>query len=913
MDTQAAVPTARSGSVPLLATKLFVPRVRQSLVPRQHLVEHLNSCRKRQLTLVSAPAGFGKTTLVSAWAQDLEEPVAWLSLDKADNDPARFASYFVAALQQVAAALDAPASQAIGQDLQAAFDSPNAPPLDYLMGSLINDLMALPSDFLLVLDDFHVIDNESVHAAMRNLVAHQPPQMHLIILTREDPQIPLARLRASGQLVELRAQDLRFTPAEASIFLNDVMGLALDAQAVDELDAQIEGWIAGLQLAALSMQNRENPAELIRGLSGSHHYILSYLTEEVLRQLSPEVQAFLLQTSMLTQLTGPLCDAVTGRTQSRAMLESLYASNAFVIPLDDEHEWFRYHHLFADLLRNQFKRTQAQDAATLHQRASEWYEKQGMAPDAIEHAFAAGDYPRTVRLLESHTRRVVLQGYAQTVEEWLRRLPQDWRIAGPRTNLAFALSLLLRGHLGEIEPYLHDAEAAIAERRQLDGDPGADALLAETLSLRAGLAAVKGDPARAALLAQEAVAIAPQSDPYVRGMAHFFLGTAYNYAGRVVEAIETYHEALPLCRAAGNTVAVMLAVANLALLHVMRGQLRAAAALCRETIEAASRSGDLRSPALAAVYGSYSYVLYEWGDLEAARQQAEQCLSLSRRGGHVAALAYAAVVLSRIQLARNDVTAAADALSQALQLRQRGMPAWVLPEIVAQQVALALAQDDEDTAAQVLALAGAQPGEETDFTHEVLHIAQLRLLCYLAHKTSKETYFEQALALAKGLLASAEPAGRLGRVLETLTLRALVFQLRGDMSRAREDLQRALALAAPEGYTRIFVNEGAPMARLLQTAQRRDMDQAHIARLLALLAPAAGTGVPPQPDLAEALTERELEVLRLIAKGLPYAEIAQQLVVSLNTVRFHVKGIYGKLGVNNRAAAVDRARASKLF
>lgn len=433
--------------IPILATKLFIPQVRQSLVSRPRLIERLNAGLRNQLILICAPAGFGKTTVVSSWVRSLDGrhdpdspgrpqtlhvrphpnvPVAWLSLDQGDNDPTRFLLYLVAALQHI--------SPEIGRETQATLEASAAPPpsVSAVVGALINDLASLASvssldlaslpaladhaaDFLLVLDDFHTVDDVAIHEAIQTLVAHQPPHMHLVIVTREDPPLPLARLRALGQLTELRADDLRFSPEETGFFLREVMGLALEARDIQELDARIEGWIAGLQLAALSMQHRPDPAGLIADLGGTHHFIISYLTEEVLRHLSPDVRSFLLQTSVLTRLTGPLCDAVTRRVDGEAMLQHLYTSNAFVIPLDERHEWYRYHHLFAEMLLSQLRRIQPGLVPALHARACDWYEAQGMIAEAIEQAFAAEDYGTVVRLLEEHARPITCRG---TLGRW---------------------------------------------------------------------------------------------------------------------------------------------------------------------------------------------------------------------------------------------------------------------------------------------------------------------------------------------------------------------------------------------------------------------------------------------------------------------------------------------------------------
>jgi LuxR family transcriptional regulator, maltose regulon positive regulatory protein len=912
---------------PLLATKIHVPITRSRLVARARLVQQLNEALEQRLALISAPAGYGKTTLVSSWVQSLKTPVAWLSLDEADNDPTRFLSYLVATLQTIVAST--------GRTIQGSLEGAQPPLLDPAIGVLLNDLMALATNFILVLDDFHTIDNALIHQAIQTLVAHQPPQMRLVIVTREDPQLPLARLRARGQLVELRAHDLRFTPAEVSTFLKDVMGLTLAPKDVDELDNRIEGWIAGLQLAALSIKKSTDPSELIAGLSGSHHFILSYLTEEVLRQLPPAVESFLLQTSVLDRLNASLCNAVTGRQDSEAVLKELYTSNLFVIPLDEEHSWYRYHHLFADLLRGQLKRTQAELIATLHARASIWHEQQGTITDAIEHAFTAGDYERTMHLLEVHARSVVLQGYAQTVEGWLRRVPEEWRVAGPRANLAFTWSLLLRGQLGEIAPYLRNAEAA----------GGADpAVRAEVLALRAALVSLGGDTEAGCDLAEAAVAEAPEDDPYVESMARFTLATAHNYAGRVAKAVESYRQALPLCRDAGNTLASMLIVSNLGMLYIAQGRLHDAASLCLPVIEAVEQTAGAPTPALATVYGIHSELLYARGEVDALEHQLEKHIALARQGGHVAAVTYGQISLSRVLQARGDFTAARAALDEATALLGQRMPPWVTAQVVAQQVALALAQGDDATALHALTASGVSAEEPPHHGREVIQIAWLRLFYYLGRQGTGDPYLEQALALADRLLDAAEAAGRRGRSIEILTLRALIHAANRAPRPALDDLGRSLAWAAPEGYVTLFVNEGLPMQLLLadyrsrlerrpESVEIRAM-LAHIDKLLVCLrAISATTAAAPQaetapshsessskrrspfavPELVEPLSEREVEVLRLMADGLTYQEAADQLMVSLNTIRFHVKGIYGKLGVDRRAAAIDRARGLGLI
>jgi LuxR family maltose regulon positive regulatory protein len=527
-----------------------------------------------------------------------------------------------------------------------------------------------------------------------------------------------------------------------------------------------------------------------------------------------------------------------------------------------------------------------------------------------------------VRLLESHARAVVLQGYAQTVEKWLRRLPEEWRVTGPRANLAFGWSLLLRGQLGEIEPYLHDAETA--------GDSGADAAIrAEALALRAGLTSLRGDPERGCELARAAVALAPADDLYVQSMTAFCLGTACNYAGKDAEAIATYRAALPLCKTVGNRVAATLIVGNLTLLYSARGQLHAAADLCLATLDEAAQAGEQDAPALAVVYGGYGDLLYAWNELDAAQAQVSRVLELSRRSGHVAAQAYGSVVQARLLLARGDLAGAEQALAMASELRRRGMPAWVAPYIVSQQVALALARNDLAAAEEALRQTGIAATDPPHHTREVVHIAHLRLLLHQG-RTQDHARLDDADELARRILAAAMRADRMGRVLEVLLLRAQVSHTQGDVDAACDDVMQALTLGESEGYVRIFVNEGEPLRVLLGAVRRRLAQQpaevgpspAYVDRLLAAFPQEgwaddsrqrAASGRPVSPPLVEALTERELEVLRLMAEGLTYDEVAQRLIVSLNTVRYHVKGLYGKLGVDKRMAAIEQARVYGLL
>lgn len=916
---------------PLLATKLFVPPTRTRTVARRLLLERLDECRECGVILLSAPAGYGKTTLLSAWTQTVPHPVAWLSLDNADNDPVRFMRYLIAAFQRIDAA--------IGRDAQSALASSQPPPPALLVNLFLNDLaQSTTTRTALVLDDFQIIEETAVHEIVQTLVANRPPMLQLVIATREDPPLPLAKLRARGELAEARAHDLRFSSEESASFLSDVMGLSLSPDALAALDAQIEGWPAGLQLAALSIQKHENPSAAIAALSGSHYFILNYLTEEVLRGLPPHHQEFLLESSVLPYFAAALCDAVTGRCDSRTVIEALHAANIFVTPLDDVRMWWRYHPLFADLLRTQLQRTQPAHAAELRRRASVWFEEQGRHSEAIDLALAADDFARAARLVDQSARQTMMRGYLRTVETWLQRLPDEWQATQPHATLAFAWSLILRGLLAEVEPYLLRADAA-ADRLQRDAAEEAASIRAEALALRSVLTALHGDPARGCAEARAAVAQAPVDDAYVRGAALFALGTTCNYAGRSDDAIRSYQQALPLCHASGNRVAVGLIVGNLTMLYLARGQLHAAAKLCREVLASAEQEGVERSPALASVIGGYSNLLYEWNDLDGATAYALRALGTARLGGHVAAIVYGSVVYAQILRAQGRIDEAATTLAQAHDASQRGMPAWVTPHLVAQQALLSLARGDARAAEKTLLQHGAALSGPTNQNTEITELAWLRLLLHQARESSApRRLLESAGDLATRVLKSATAAGRMGRALEAFTLRARIFAALNDLASALADIRHALILGESEEYVRPFLDAGEEtyplIARLrnelLAQAAPSDTDPspAYLDRLLQAFSPGhhspaqhSPTSDLPDPAMGraeplpfvEALTDRELDVLRLMAEGLTYQEVADRLIVSVNTVRYHVKSLYGKLGVDKRWAALEAARAAGLL
>lgn len=956
----------------LLATKLHRPSPLLKPVRRPPLLQRLDDglAAGRQLTLVSAPAGFGKTACISAWVDTLDLPVAWLSLDPADDDPGRFFAYLIAALRQV--------GPNIAREIDAVLRSGQLPPAEVISTTLVNDLLQLPSRFILVLDDFHVLQDPFILQVMEMLATNLPPPLHLVLLTREDPSLPLARLRASNQLSELRLVDLRFTSSEAACFLNDSMGLDLAPADIAALEERTEGWIAGLQLAALALQSspvlssgsgRPDRSAFIANLSGSHRFILSYLTEEVLDRQPAEIQHFLLQTSILERLSGDLCDAVTGRADSRLLLESLYNANLFLVPLDDEGRWYRYHHLFAGLLRDLQKALHKDKTAGLHRRAGRWYaqagaagERAAFAGEAVRHALAAEDYPLVVSLLETHAIELLIQGYARTVAGWLQAIPPEWAAQSPRANLAFAWLHLLRADFAQALPYVQRLQAVFSASGAGQGfnpagsTPADAALAAEWLALQSMLLNMQGKPAESLELANRALAIVPEQDGYVRSLVYLGQAGAYQSLDDYPNAVQSFQLLIQQGRAGGDfsevssnsglrsnpgmpSIPEMLGVSALLQMVLKHGQLHYAFELASQTAERLERLGSL-TPVCAAVYGALGLVYYDWYQLEQAHIYLQRTNQLSALGGYSDAEISYSLILSRLRQAEGDLDASARELQKAVDLMQRLAPAWVREEVLSQQVRLALAQDRLADAERSLKADGfSAPGEfsirelapEQKITPALAHLynSALRILLYRAQVLHELGCLQPGIDLAGRLLAAELQSQYLPVALETLLLRARLHTASGDAQASLASYLQALELAEPEGFISVFVDDGPPVAASLATlleqqrlgaVQAADVkltpSQARFARnILSAFPLIQSSSAAPrgQDGVLTPLSTRELDVLRLMAEGLKYEEIARRLVVSLNTVRSHVKAIYGKLSVNNRTQAIEMAHQLQIL
>jgi LuxR family transcriptional regulator, maltose regulon positive regulatory protein len=911
-DANAAIPEASAAQRahgdplnPLLATKLHAPRPRAQLVSRPELIERLQEGIQGPLTLVSAPAGFGKTTLLAQWLVQSDTPVAWLSLEPEDNEPVRFLSYVIAALQTL--------DSHIGTTALALLQMSQPALPETVVALLTNDLVIHDrGDFALVLEDYHVIEASPIHRSLAFLLEHLPPQMHLLLTTRADPPLPLARLRARGQLTELRAAELRFRAAEASAFLEEVMGLHLSASDVATLQTRTEGWIAGLQLAALSLQGRATVSAFLPAFTGSHHFVLDYLSEEVLSRQPPAVQTFLLQTSMLERLSGSLCDAVTGQQESQAMLEALERANLFVAALDDERRWYRYHHLFADVLRSRLQQEEPALLPELHRRASAWYEQYGVIDEAVQYRLNALDWEEATRLIEQHGERMALGGHISTILRWLERLPVEVVRARPRLCILQAMVLIVTSDLEATAARVSDVEQAIQEHlpaEQLRALQGRIAILQSDLALAVG------DRARCVALANQALQVLPETDlfyPTLRQAA----ATAFRLTGEVIPGQEVAIEAMiEPARAAGNLFTLLYCFTALARLHMLRGQLhQAGVTLERAAQVLPKQEGQPILVSSPVYYFALGELLYEGNHLDEAEQALAQGMEVLRGplqvDAHVVTEGY--TTLARVQQAQGDLsTARATLEALALLARQRHYVRPVVVQGAALQAQMALRQGNLPAAIHWADTSDLTTDDEPNYLYEQAHLTLARVRIAQGRNDPSSPLLLEGMRLLDRFLADAEAKARLRSALEMLLLQALALDAYGDRKHALARLERALALAESEGYIRLFVDEGAPMLTLLRQIHPHTHGsvQLYVATLLSAFGEPA-MSVPSRAfPLVEPLTERELDVLRLLVAGLSNPTIAQELVITVGTVKRHVNSIYGKLGVTSRSQAVARAYA----
>ena len=901
---------------PLLSTKLHPSQVRPQLVARPRLIESLIRDPGRRLTLLSAPAGFGKTTLLNEWIRSHTgdgHSVAWVSLDEGDNDPVRFLSYLVAAFKRTG-------EEGFGESVLAALRSPEPQRIEAVVGTLVNELDELPGEITIILDDYHVIDSESIHGIVSFLLEHLPGSVHVVISSRVDPPLPLARLRARGQMTELHAADLRFTPEEAATFLQDVMGLDLSADDVSALEEITEGWIAALQLAALSMRERKDVSSFIRSFSGGHRDVFDFLAEEVLERQTERVQAFLLETSILDSLSGPLCDAVTGRGDGQRTLERLERENLLVVPLDDERCWYRYHHLFADFLRGRLERERPEQLAPLHLRASEWYEENALVAAAVSHALSAGDHERAARLMERGIGQTWYRGEVVTLLGWLRKLPKEAMRRRPLLLVWYAAGLMLVGRLAGVESLLREAEGAVAAGEGQGEEPrsGADGddpqhLLATAAAVRSLHARLQGDPQGAVEHARRALALLPEDNLNPRPFAAFCLAEAYQAADDLEAANATFAETAELGRAAGHDYIALTAMGSLAYLRMAQGQLREAEGTLRQALGFAAERGAELLPAVGRVRIGMGELLYERDELDTSERELTLGTELTERAGELEILVRGQVALSRARQARGDTDSALELAHETERLtRDSGAPQAIIGAAL-WKARLYLMRDELQAAASQLERASGV-GDVPRSTRESEHITLARLLI------AREDY-DEALQLLDRVREVAEAADRKGNIIEILTLQALALRAKDEKTRALNIMGQALALGEPEGYVRTYVDEGPAMVELLSEvleAQQKsrltfDVPTHYLRKLMAVLERGATGATLPAARLPEPLSERELEVLQLIAAGKTNRQIATELFVSVGTVKTHINNVYRKLDAHSRTQAVARARELNLI
>jgi LuxR family maltose regulon positive regulatory protein len=898
-------------TTPILSTKLYIPPHRPDLVPRPSLIEQLNTGLSRKLTLISAPAGFGKSTLLSTWVAQIEsKQVAWLSLDKGDNDLTCFLIYFIAALQTI--------ENNLGQKVLAALQSPGAPNSEIVLTTLLNEIADFSADLVFILEDYHVIESKPIGQALSFLLDHLPANMHLVIATRVDPPIPLARLRARGQVNELRTVNLRFNQKEATAFLNQVMGLGLSVEDIAALEKRTEGWIVGLKLAAISLQEKEDVSDFIRTFTGSHHHILEYLVEEVLSQQPPDIQSFLLQTSILERLTGLLCDAVCDcqpDCNGQAMLERLEKSNLFILPLDDERRWYRYHHLFADLLQARLKRLHPELLSTLHLRAVEWFFKNDQMEEAVEHAFAAKDYDRAASMIEKAASGTLLYGRLTTILGWYDTLPPKILDARPRLRFYKAWTLAMTGHPKVADKILLEVRSYL---EAMPNSPENLALRGELAALRTGIIIHHNDPDEMIHEAEEAFTYLAEDNIISRARVYMALGTAYAYNDETQKAIEIYERGRDL---ALNANAPFLASANIELitepLFYHQGHLKDASENLAQILELGKAEDGTYQAFTGAAHVLLAEINLEWNNFKAAALNLEKGFELLQLGGIGYTLTHCHCAAARINLAFGDT----DRAIEHLQLATKAAIASPLMHFqvrnLACQVKSAIQLGDIETALEWATGKRCElPKVLPRHLHETQQIALARV--YLAQGDSAKT-----MDILNGIHSQAESAGRLAHVIDIYLLKVLAYKASGESTTAIECLEAAITLAAPEGYIQTFVEFGEPMLHLLRETAGRGLSAMYVNKLLSAFDTRSQiqTTEPKDVDskllstsqMMEPLTDRELEVLHLMAEGLTYNEIAEQIMISLNTVRTHFKNIYGKLFVHKRSQAIAKARELNLL
>jgi LuxR family maltose regulon positive regulatory protein len=894
----------------LLSTKIAIPRIRPDRLTRSRLIDALDKALDRELILMCSPAGFGKTTLLADWAAAANVPVAWLSLDPDDDDPARFWRYVIAALDRACAGL--------GDRL---LPLPTGPGADRgVVTALINQIEAQAGDIVLVLDDYHVVKSPLIHDGVAFLLSRIPRRLHIVIATRSDPPLPLARFRVQGQLAELRDADLRFTSAESDGLLRQGWQLHLSPEVIAALAAKTEGWAVGLQLAALSLRDRSDPDALLSAFTGTHRYVLDYLTEEVLERQPDRIRAFLLHNSILDRMTAPLCNTVTGDADGQDMLERLERVNLFVVPLDEHRRWYRFHHLFAEALRAHLRRVEAERVPDLHRRAAEWCERNGLVDEAIRHAMGAQDPTWAARLVEQHLNETLQRGETALLGKWIALLPDDAVRSQPGLLLARAMQSLHGGHLQEVEECLDYADRAFGSEagRQVlhlptDGGMVADVRAAVAMQ-RADLAVMRGDVAAVSSLAGAAMELTSTDERGPRIWARLLCASADWMDGRLADAESAFAGVLADARTAPEAYPMMATCFPLGRVLHARGKLAAALRTYAEGLHFATENRTVPNQYHAAEsHLGMAQVCYERDELDRARDHVTAGLEFGRQVVDVTTPLLGLVTLAWIHQASGEQEPALAAMDEACRLRSS-------PDVIAmwnpapsERARLLLVQGRIDEAARWIEERGLGPDDALSYATERDYLVLARVLAAQGAQ-------EQALHLLDRLRRLAEPQGRVHSLIQIRTLRAVAMQAAGRHADAVSELAEALALARPHGFIRTFADEGAPVAALLRRLLNTQLQSStgstatplrqQVARIQQAMKASTRAQQPAVPvaGLVDELTRRELEVLQLIAQGRHNREIAQDLFVTIDTVKKHASHILAKLDATSRTHAVVRAR-----
>ena len=859
----------------ILRTKLHIPVLRSSLVRRPRLIEKLNAGMEGRLILVSAQAGSGKTTLVAEWLRQSDCQAVWFSLDESDNDPRRFVDYLLAALRQIQAET--------GTTAQAILQSPQPVPDEVLMSALVNDIAYIPQPFILVLDDYQIIHVTQIHGRLNFLLEHQPPNMHMVIITREDPPLSLSRMRARGQLAEIRQADLRFSQQECADFLQLAMDLELSMNDVLALERRTEGWIAGLQLAALSIRGQEDASGFIQAFTGSSRFILDYLMEEVFERQAPEIKDFLLKTSILERLSASLCDLVAERTDSQLLLENLEQANLFIVPLDQSRTWYRYHQLFADLLCHRLRLSLSESEASLHMQASDWFERNGYYPEAIQHALTARDWAKAKQLLSHVSTKMLNDGQVTTLIQWYSTFPTEVMMADPRLSFDYSWPLLLAGRFDTAAPLLDCAEQLAR---------GIPEFLGEVFTAQAFLARGLGDNTGMVEKSEQALALLSKNSINSRGLVALNLGLAYWHMGKMVETETVLAVAIEAGEATGNIYSLTTARILQGRVLAVRGQLHQAQALFEQAIQ----SGGM-IPINALAHLDLCALHYEWNDLPESERQLLIAMELSQRGRNDEFLVACWVMMSYLRVAQGRGREAEVALGKAQELANTGkIPAPTMDRLDAARVELALTQ--YDTAAARRSSSKLKEDVDAHSFYRFVGLTKARWLLMEQKRKEAQEYLEGLYTKCftnqwqYGLIAV--------RIVEACAA--------DGTNTALDYLAEALFLAEPEGYVRVFVDAGQDLIPLLQEALRRNVSREYIHRILAEAGAKPDEMGSGNRSLIEPLSEREIDVLRLVMAGMSNREIAARLFISAGTAKTHIHHLCGKLGVRNRTEAAMRAK-----